>query len=259
MTSDNSVPPAAEPEKLPWHLSVLGRLRAYFFAGILVTAPVSITFYIAWKFILFMDNSVSPLIPPTLNPKNWGIPGFGLVAVVVSLTLIGALTAGFAGRMLVRLYDAILERMPVLRGIYSAVKQIFETMLAQKANAFREVALIEYPRKGIWTLAFITGTPKGDEVEAATLAEAGLGHAWVNASKSVLGHGLSAAGAVEVAAVLLQMRAGRLHATRNLEQPVGPPLRQVMGAAVTQPVRHALKTSFGFGGTDAALVIRGDP
>jgi len=162
MTSDNSVPPAAEPEKLPWHLSVLGRLRAYFFAGILVTAPVSITFYIAWKFILFMDNSVSPLIPPTLNPKNWGIPGFGLVAVVVSLTLIGALTAGFAGRMLVRLYDAILERMPVLRGIYSAVKQIFETMLAQKANAFREVALIEYPRKGIWTLAFITGTPKGE-------------------------------------------------------------------------------------------------
>lgn len=107
--------------------------------------------------------------------------------------------------------------------------------------------------------AHATGTPKGDEVEAATLAEAGLGHAWVNASKSVLGHGLSAAGAVEVAAVLLQMRAGRLHATRNLEQPVGPPLRHVMGAAVTQPVRHALKTSFGFGGTDAALVIRGDP
>ena len=82
--------------------------------------------------------------------------------LAVSLTLIGALTAGFAGRMLVRLYDAILERMPVLRGIYSAVKQIFETMLAQKANAFREVALIEYPRKGIWTLAFITGTPKGE-------------------------------------------------------------------------------------------------
>ncbi len=162
MTSDIPTPPAAEPEKLPWHLSLLGRLRAYFFAGILVTAPVSITFYIAWQFIQFMDDTVSPLIPPTLNPKNWGIPGFGLVAVVVSLTLIGALTAGFAGRMLVRLYDAILERMPVLRGIYSAVKQIFETMLAQKANAFREVALIQYPRQGIWTLAFITGSPKGE-------------------------------------------------------------------------------------------------
>jgi len=146
----------------PWHLTLIGRLRAYFFAGILVTAPVSITFYIAWQFIQFMDDQVSPFIPPAFNPANWGIPGFGLVTVVVSLTLIGALTAGFAGRALVRLYDAVLERMPVLRGIYSAVKQIFETMLAQKANAFREVALIEYPRKGIWTLAFITGTTKGD-------------------------------------------------------------------------------------------------
>jgi uncharacterized membrane protein len=152
--------PNAEPESL--HLGVIARLRAYFFAGILVTAPVSITFYIAWQFIRFMDDQVSPLIPPAFNPKNWGIPGFGLVLVVVSLTLIGALTAGFAGRMLVRVYDAVLERMPVLRGIYSAVKQVFETMLAQKASAFREVALIEYPRKGIWTLAFITGTTSGD-------------------------------------------------------------------------------------------------
>lgn len=138
------------------------RLRAYFFAGILVTAPVSITIYIAWQFIQFMDDQVSPLIPVAFNPRNWGIPGFGLVIVAVSLTLIGALTAGFAGRMLVRLYDAVLERMPVIRTIYSTVKQIFETILAQKANAFREVALIEYPRQGIWTIAFITGHAGGE-------------------------------------------------------------------------------------------------
>ncbi|MGE5515780.1 MAG: DUF502 domain-containing protein [Bacteroidota bacterium] len=162
MTSEtpDTLPP--QSEKVPLHLGIMNRLRAYFFAGILVTAPVSITFYIAWQFIQFMDDQVSPLIPPAFNPKTWGVPGFGLVAVVVSLTLIGALTAGFAGRILVRLYDAVLERMPVLRGIYSAVKQIFETMLAQKANAFREVALIEYPRKGIWTLAFITGSTTGE-------------------------------------------------------------------------------------------------
>lgn len=156
------MPPHAEAERVPLHLGILNRLKAYFFAGILVTAPVSITFYIAWQFIQFMDDQVSPLIPPAFNPKTWGIPGFGLVAVVVSLTLIGALTAGFAGRLLVRVYDVVLERMPVLRGIYSAVKQVFETMLAQKANAFREVALIEYPRPGIWTLAFITGTTSGE-------------------------------------------------------------------------------------------------
>lgn len=165
MTSDSpqnspsqGTPAEAETLQMGW----AGRLRAYFFAGILVTAPVSITFYIAWQFIKFMDDQVSPLIPPAFNPQNWGIPGFGLVLVVVSLTLIGALTAGLAGRLVVRLSDAVLERMPVLRGIYSAVKQIFETMLAQKANAFREVVLIEYPRKGIWTLAFITGNTTGE-------------------------------------------------------------------------------------------------
>jgi uncharacterized membrane protein len=159
-TLDPIVPPPAEPE--PLHLGLGARLRAYFFAGILVTAPVSITFYIAWQFVRFMDDQVSPFIPPEFNPQNWGIPGFGLVLVAVSLTLIGALTAGLAGRLLVRLYDAVLERTPVLRGIYSAVKQIFETMLAQKANAFREVVLLEYPRKGIWTMAFITGTASGE-------------------------------------------------------------------------------------------------
>ncbi|HLO78705.1 MAG TPA: DUF502 domain-containing protein [Magnetospirillum sp.] len=163
MSSENlGHTPSHNSDAEPLHLGLMARLRAYFFAGILVTAPVSITFYIAWQFIQFMDDQVSPLIPPAFNPKNWGIPGFGLVAVVVSLTLIGALTAGIAGRVLVRLYDAVLERMPVLRGIYSAVKQVFETMLAQKANAFREVALIEYPRPGIWTLAFITGTTSGE-------------------------------------------------------------------------------------------------
>lgn len=162
MSEQNQDVPAAPKSAVPFHIGVMARLRAYFFAGILVTAPVSITFYLAWQFIKFMDNQVSPLIPPAYNPQNWGFPGFGLIAVVVGLTLIGMLTAGFVGRILVKLYDVILQRMPVLSGIYSAVKQIFETMLAQKANAFREVALIEYPRKGIWTMAFITGATSGE-------------------------------------------------------------------------------------------------
>lgn len=138
------------------------RIRAYFFAGILVTAPVSITFYLAWQFIQFMDNQVSPLIPPAWNPQNWGIPGFGLLLVIAALTLIGMLTAGFAGRFFVRLSEAVLQRMPVIRSIYSAVKQIFETVLAQKTNAFREVVLVEYPRKELWVLGFIAGTTTGE-------------------------------------------------------------------------------------------------
>ncbi|MDA8230328.1 MAG: DUF502 domain-containing protein [Magnetospirillum sp.] len=153
---------APSPEGEHLRLRMAARLRAYFFAGILVTAPISITFYIAWQFIHFVDSQVSPLIPPHLNPQNWGVPGFGLVVVVVALTLIGALTAGFAGRMFVKLSEAVLEHMPVIRSIYSAVKQIFETVLAQKASAFREVVLIEFPRPGMWTLAFITGATNGE-------------------------------------------------------------------------------------------------
>ncbi|RAU22606.1 hypothetical protein CU669_07960 [Paramagnetospirillum kuznetsovii] len=141
---------------------ISGRLRAYFFAGILVSAPISITFYIAWKFISFVDGQISPLIPPSLNPQDWALPGFGLVIAVVGLTLIGAVTANFVGRLVVRLSEAILDRMPVIRGIYSAIKQIFHTVLGQKADAFREVVLIEYPRAGAWTLGFITGATGGE-------------------------------------------------------------------------------------------------
>ena len=143
-------------------LGIGGRLRAYFFAGILVTAPISITFYIAWKFISFVDAQVSPLYPQSWDPRVWTIPGVGLVAAIIGLTVVGALTANFAGRLFVKASEAVLERMPVIRGIYSAIKQVFHTVLAQKADAFREVVLLEYPRKGLWTLGFITGTTAGE-------------------------------------------------------------------------------------------------
>lgn len=144
---------------------VIGRLRAYFLAGILITAPISLTFYLAWLFIAFIDSKVTPLIPDKYNPENYlpfGLPGLGLVVLVIALTLVGALTAGFVGRRLTKVYEHILARMPIIRGIYSATKQIFETVLAQQSNAFREAVLIEYPRKGIWSIAFITGTTKGE-------------------------------------------------------------------------------------------------
>lgn len=144
---------------------VMGRLRAYFLAGILITAPISLTFYLAWLFITFVDSKVTPLIPHDYNPATYlpfAIPGLGLVVLIAFLTLVGALTAGFVGRRLTKIYEHILARMPIIRGIYSATKQIFETVLAQQSNAFREAVLIEYPRKGIWSVAFITGTTKGE-------------------------------------------------------------------------------------------------
>lgn len=146
-------------------LGLAARLRAYFFAGILATAPIAFTAYLAWLFISFVDSTVIPLIPARYNPETYlpfSIPGLGILVMVVFLTLVGALTAGFIGRLFVRLSESILARMPVVRSIYSALKQIFETVLAQKSNTYRQVAAIEYPRRGIWVLAFVSGPTEGE-------------------------------------------------------------------------------------------------
>ncbi|MFQ5618469.1 MAG: DUF502 domain-containing protein [Rhodospirillales bacterium] len=156
--------PAGRP-KLAKKMTLSGRLRAYFLAGILVTAPISITIYLAWLFISFVDRQVTPLIPEAYNPTTYlpfGLPGLGLFVVAVVLTLIGAMTAGILGRLWVRTSEGLLARMPVIRSIYGAVKQIFETVLAHQSTAFREAVLVEYPRRGIWAIAFITGRTEGE-------------------------------------------------------------------------------------------------
>jgi uncharacterized membrane protein len=156
--------PNADPKKLP-RQRIIERLRAYFFAGILVTGPLALTLYLTWLFIHFIDNSVSQLLPDQYNPTTYlpfNIPGLGLVIAVVLLTLIGALTAGYVGRLLVRISERILARMPIIRGIYGAMKQIFETVLAKQSNTFREAVLVEWPRPGMWTIAFITGRAEGE-------------------------------------------------------------------------------------------------
>jgi len=148
--------------------SLWSRLRAYFFAGILITAPISLTIYLAWLFISFVDDWVFSLLPPDYNPESYlpfFIPGVGLLLALVGLTVIGALTAGILGRAAHNIIEAVLNRVPVIRSLYSAIKQIMETVLANKSSAFRECVLIEYPRKGIWTLGFITGVSQGEVQE----------------------------------------------------------------------------------------------
>jgi len=159
MTTDQ-IPPDA-PKKMTFGQ----RTRAYFFAGVLVTAPIFITLYLSWVFIGFVDSKVTPLIPLKYNPETYlpfGIPGLGLVVITLFLILIGAFTAGFIGKIWARFIERILARMPVVRNIHSAVKQILETVLAQQSNAFREAVLVEYPRRGIWAIAFITGRTMGE-------------------------------------------------------------------------------------------------
>jgi uncharacterized membrane protein len=153
-TSPQDTPPVAI------RIGVGARLRGYFFAGILVIAPISITVYIAWLFISFIDKQVFSVLPPVYNPETYlpfSIPGIGLILTVLGLTLVGALTAGYLGRVFLRFSERVLNRMPVVRSLYGAIKQIVETVVSNKSAAFREVALVEYPRKGAWTLCFLTG------------------------------------------------------------------------------------------------------
>ncbi|MDP7604228.1 MAG: DUF502 domain-containing protein [Alphaproteobacteria bacterium] len=144
---------------------MLRRLRYYFLAGFIVSAPIGITVLIAWEFIAFVDDQITPLIPPAYNPETYlpfSIPGLGLVVIFLVVTLIGFLTASILGRTLVGLGEQLVDRMPVVRTIYGALKQIFETVLAQSSDSFREVVLVEYPRRGLWAVAFVTSTTEGE-------------------------------------------------------------------------------------------------
>ena len=148
----------------------VARLRNYFLAGVLVTAPLAITVWLTWNIIAFVDSRVTPLMPPAWNPESYlpfSIPGLGVLIVVLVLTLVGMFTTGLLGRLLLNSYERALSAVPVIRSVYGATKQIFETVLAQRSNAFRQVVLVQYPRPGSWALAFVTSDTKGAVADMA--------------------------------------------------------------------------------------------
>lgn len=155
-------PPDLPPRKKPRN-RVVERLRAYFLAGVLVAAPILLTVYLTWSFISIIDSVVRAVLPDRFNPETYvHVPGIGLIMTVIALTLVGAATANYVGRVFLRLSERLLARMPVIRGVYGAAKQIFETVLAKQSNTFREAVLVEYPRRGMWTIAFITQRTEGE-------------------------------------------------------------------------------------------------
>jgi uncharacterized membrane protein len=107
-----------------------------------------------------IDNQVAGLLPWVSQNSFTSLPGVGLIIGVVLITLIGAVAAGFLGRWIIRLGESILNRMPVVRSIYGAIKQILETVISTQSDAFREVILVEYPRRGLWVIGFVTGSTK---------------------------------------------------------------------------------------------------
>jgi len=141
------------------------RLVNYFLTGLLIAGPVGITLYIAWWIIGVVDHFVKPMIPARYNPDtylNFHVPGFGLVVAVVAIMLLGFLTANLVGRTLVQFGERLLSRLPMISTLYKAIKQIFETVVTQSSQSFREVGLIEYPRKGLWALVLISTQAKGE-------------------------------------------------------------------------------------------------
>lgn len=141
------------------------RLRRYFFTGIVVTVPITITLWSAWWFLNFVDSFVAKLIPDEFNPNNYlpfEIPGLGLVITIAFFILIGFSTRNFLGRLIIRAYEFILLRMPILSTIYNALKQVFDMTIGEQSKAFRDVVLFQYPHPNSWTIGFVTGITPGE-------------------------------------------------------------------------------------------------
>lgn len=165
-------PPENDDHGHPHHRGgMFARLRGYFLAGVLVTAPITITVALAVWIVTYIDDTIIPLIPHKYNPDRYfqeylgvdfGVPGLGVLVLMIVITLIGAFTAGLVGRFVVRLGESLLDRMPVIRSLYKLTKQIFQTVLQNQSNAFRQAVMVEYPRKGLWAIAFVTAETEGE-------------------------------------------------------------------------------------------------
>ncbi|MCH6548639.1 MAG: DUF502 domain-containing protein [Proteobacteria bacterium] len=139
-------------------------LRRYLVAGLLVWIPLGVTIFILKVLIGLMDRSLL-LIPQQYRPEEWlgfSVPGLGLILTLLVLLVTGLLAANIVGRSMVGLWESLLDRIPVVRSVYSAAKNFTEIVFSDSGQSFKKVLLIEYPRKGIYSLAFQTATNLGE-------------------------------------------------------------------------------------------------
>ena len=167
--------------------SLISYLRGRFLAGVVIAAPITITIYLVLSFIFWIDRIVKPLIPKAWNPETYipgsinifgneitlGLPGLGLLVAAILLTLLGAVGANLIGRALITAGDRFLSNLPVVKNIYSLFKQLFETIASNQEPSFRDMVLIEYPKKGTWCIGFVTAPIKGEVL--AKLGEGMMG------------------------------------------------------------------------------------
>lgn len=152
---------------------MIARLRTSFLTGIVVIAPVALTIWLIWSVIGWFDGFVLPFVPDAYRPENilntifgydlkLNIRGVGVVVFLVFATLVGWLAKGLIGRSFIKYAENLVNRMPVVRSFYSGIKQIAETVFAQQERSFEKACMIEYPRKGIWAIGFVSTTAKGE-------------------------------------------------------------------------------------------------
>ena len=142
----------------------MAALRKWLFTGLLVIVPGMITLWVLNWIVGLLDQTLL-ILPEAWHPDRllgFHIPGFGVLLTLGILLLVGAVASNFAGRKLVQWGDALISRIPVVRSIYSSVKQVSDTVFSESGNAFRTAVLVQWPREGVWTVAFITGVPGGE-------------------------------------------------------------------------------------------------
>lgn len=168
-----SLKPTKKP-KVKKQSHIVAGFRNNFLTGLAVVLPVAVTIWAVWSFIGFVDARVLPFLPAKYNPLTYidmDVRGMGIIVFLIFTTIIGALTKGLFGRSLMRTAEGIVDRMPVVRSLYNGIKQIIETVVSQSNSSFDKACLVEYPRKGIWAVAFIS-TKSGGELLTKTGQEA---------------------------------------------------------------------------------------
>ncbi len=165
--------PEARPARKP---GFIARVRGNFLAGLIIIAPIGLTLWLIWTVVGWIDGWVWPFVPDAYHPEAlinrfFGNPedpitvnvrGIGVVIFLIFTVLVGWIGKGIMGRSLLRWGEHLVERMPVVRSIYNGVKQIAETVFSQRDTSFDKACLIEYPRRGIWAIAFISINAKGE-------------------------------------------------------------------------------------------------
>ena len=147
-------------------LFISASVKKYFITGLLIWIPLAITIWVLKLVVDVLDQSLL-LLPDRLHTENWlgfHLPGLGAILTLLIVFLTGIFATNFFGAQLVRLWHQVLNRIPVVNSIYSSVKQISDTLFSSSGQAFRKALLVQWPHQGMWTVAFLTGTPGGDVV-----------------------------------------------------------------------------------------------